>query len=255
MSDTEIPEEPSLGARFGAEVAGTFLLVFGVIGTVLFTANFTGGASGTSEWLAAGIVGVALAIGLAVVAGAYAFGPVSGGHFNPAVTLGLAAARRFPWRETWVYIVAQIIGGLIATAVLALIEAGGPDGFTSASFAGASNGYGDASPGGYSWWAVAIVEFVLTAVFLYVILGVTHRRAAVGFAGIPIGLTLVVIHLVAIPVSNASVNPARSIATAVFGGAVPLGQLWLFILAPIAGGIVAGLTFEALFGRLRRLQS
>ena len=252
MSDTETLPEPSYAARLGAEVGGTFLLVFGVIGTVLFTANFVG-IDGGAEWLAAGLVGVSLAIGLAVVAGAYAFGPISGGHFNPAVTLGLAAAGRFAWRDTVPYIIAQIVGGLIATALLAVILIGSPSGFTSDAFAGASNGYGEASPGGFAWWSVAIIEFLLTAVLLYVILGVTHKRAAVGFAGIPIGLALVVIHLVAIPVSNASVNPARSIATAVFGGGLPLSQLWLFIVAPILGGIVAGFTFNLFFGGVRKL--
>jgi aquaporin Z len=254
MPDSKSIPEPTTAARFAAEVAGTFLLVFGSIGTVLFTANFAGGPNGTADWLAGGLVGVALAFGLSLLVGVYAFGPISGGHFNPAVTVGQAAAGRFPWRDAWWYIAAQVIGGLIATAILAAILAGSPAGFTNAAFAGASNGYDAASPGGFSLASVAIVEVVLTATFVAVILAVTHERAASGFAGIAIGLALTLIHLASIPVSNTSVNPARSIATAVFGGAEPIGQLWLFIIAPIVGGLIAGYAFGPLFGGSRGRQ-
>ncbi len=229
----------SIWARLIAEAVGTFFLVLAVIGTAVFSSSYTG------------ILGVALAIGLVVLVGAYAFGPISGGHFNPAVTLGVAAAGRLPWRDVLPYIAAQIVGGAIASSLLALIAVLGPKGFWKAAHAGgfASNGFGDHSPAGYTFGAAIIAEVILTALFLYVILSVTHLRAAAGFAPIAIGLTLTIIHLIAIPIDNASVNPARSIATAIYGGPGALGQLWLFIVAPIVGGLIAGFTFKHLFDR------
>lgn len=246
VSDTEIPVSDSdvdvdagasLPQRVTAEIFGTFLLVGGVIGTALF-------ASANTGWL-----GVALAVGLSVIAGAYAVGHISGGHFNPAVTLGAAASGRFAWRDVPFYVIAQIIGGALATTVLFVVASNGPAGFLQSALDGgfASNGFGDHSPGGFGLWAVIVTEVVLTAVFLYVILGVTDRRAATGFAPLAIGLTLTLLHLVAIPVSNASFNPARSIATAIYGGGDALIQLWVFIVAPIVGALIAGFTYKALF--------
>ncbi len=238
---TEI--KPALSARLAAEFAGTFLLVFGGVGTALFAATFPGEAGNPVN---VGFLGVALAFGLTVVAGAYAFGPISGGHFNPAVTLGLAAAGRFSWKDSASYIVAQVLGGAVASSVLFVIANGRP-GADLGTFA--SNGYGEASPGGYGLLAVALTETILTAVFLYVIIGVTSPRAAAGFAPLAIGLTLTLIHLISIPVSNTSVNPARSIATAIYGGGVPLTQVWAFIVFPILGGLIAGYTFKVLFDK------
>ena len=233
-ADIELEKAPSLGKRLAAEVFGTFLLVFGVIGTALFASGNTG------------LLGVALAVGLTVIGGAYAVGHISGGHFNPAVSIGAAAAGRFAWSDVLPYIAAQIVGGALATTILFAIRAGAPEG-SIAGFDAVSNGFGDASPAGFGLVSVLVAEVVLTAIFLYVILGVTDRRAPSGFAPLAIGLTLTLVHLVLIPISNASVNPARSIATAIFGGAVPLGQLWVFIVAPIVGGLIAGFTYNLLF--------
>lgn len=239
MATTSAPASPSLLSRLIAEAIGTFFLVIAVIGTALFTSSFTGP------------LGVALAIGLVVLVGAYAFGPVSGGHFNPAVTLGVAAAGRLPWRDVLPYIGAQLVGGVAGSSLLALIAAGGPEGFIDRAVSSgfASNGFGEHSPAGFTLLAVIVAEIVLTALFLYVILSVTHLRAAAGFAPIAIGLTLTIIHLIAIPVSNASVNPARSIATAIWGGGWPLEQLWVFIVAPIVGALIAGFSFSFLLDR------
>jgi aquaporin Z len=229
----------SLPARLIAEAFGTFLLVFGLIGAALFASSDTG------------IVGVALAVGLSVVIGAYAFGPISGAHFNPAVTLGAASAGRLPWRDVLPYIAAQLVGGAAATSLLFAIAAGGPRGFLDSAVDNgfASNGYDEHSPGHFNLIAVILIEFILTAMFIWVILSVTHRLAAAGFAPLAIGLSLTLIHLVSIPVSNTSVNPARSIATAIFGGPAALGQLWVFLLVPIAGAMVAGFSYKALFDR------
>ncbi len=236
-ADIDVDATSSLPQRVTAELFGTFLLVGGVIGTALFSSPNTG-------WL-----GVALAVGLAVLAGAYAVGHISGGHFNPAVTLGAAASGRFAWKDVPYYVLAQIVGGALATTVLFVIASNGPSGmvqgFIESGFA--SNGFGEHSPGGFSLLAVIVAEVVLTAVFLYVILGVTDRRAASGFAPLAIGLTLTLLHLVAIPISNASFNPARSIATAIFAGGDALIQLWVFIVAPIVGAMIAGFTYSALF--------
>jgi aquaporin Z len=229
----------SLTARLIAEFAGTFLLVFGLIGTAIFTSSYVG------------ILGVSLAVGLTVLIGAYAFGPISGGHFNPAVTLGAAAAGRLPWHDVLPYIAAQIVGGAVASSILYGLAADGPKGFLKSAHASgfASDGWGAHSPAGFGFVSAAVAEVVLTALFLYVILAVTHLRAAAGFAPIAIGLSLTLIHLISIPIDNTSVNPARSIATAIYGGPDALGQLWLFIVAPIVGALIAGLTFKYLFDR------
>lgn len=235
-ADVTLDSTPTLGRRLAAEVFGTFLLVFGVIGTALFASSNTG------------LLGVALAVGLTVVAGAYAVGHISGGHFNPAVSIGAAAAGRFAWSDVLPYIAAQIVGGAIATTILLAIKSGAPAG-TVAGFDAVSNGYDAHSPSGFNLVSVLVAEIVLTAIFLYVILGVTDRRAPSGFAPLAIGLTLTLVHLVLIPISNASVNPARSIATAIYGGPESLGQLWVFIVAPIVGALIAGFTYNLLFDR------
>jgi aquaporin Z len=236
IADVETPVTPSLVSRLAAEVFGTFLLVFGLIATALFSSADTG------------LLGPSLAIGITVIGGAYAVGHISGGHFNPAVSIGAAAAGRFAWRDVGPYVIAQIVGGVLATTILFAIRAGAPADSIN-GFDAVSNGYGEHSPGGFNLLAVIVTEVVLTAVFLYVILGVTDRRAPSGFAPLAIGLTLTLIHLASIPVSNTSVNPARSIATAVYGGADSLLQLWVFILAPVAGAVIAGFTYRALFDR------
>ena len=221
----------SLGKKLAAEFLGTFWLTFGGCGSAVLAAAFPN--------LGIGFSGVALAFGLTVLTGAYAFGPISGGHFNPAVSAGLATAGRFSWGEFVPYVVAQVLGAVAAAGLLYVI-ASGTSGF---SLAGgfASNGFADHSPGGYSLASALLIEVVLTAVFLLVILGSTEARAAAGFAPIAIGLCLTLIHLISIPVDNTSVNPARSTGPALFVGGWALQQLWLFWVAPIVGGIVGGL--------------
>src|SRR4051812_69167 len=190
------PTAPSTAATLVAEAFGTFLLVLGVISTALFAANFGASDNGTS--LGVGFLGVSLAVGLTVVAGAYAFGPISGGHFNPAVTFGLAAAGRFPWSGVLGYVIAQVVGGLVATTLIVLVGLFGPDGWLSAAQDGgfASNGFGEQSPGGFGLGAAIVVEVLFTAIFVIVILGVTHpTRGNPGLAGLVIGLTLTLIHL------------------------------------------------------------
>jgi aquaporin Z len=221
--------------KLTSEFLGTFWLVLGGCGSAVLAAAFPG--------LGIGFLGVSLAFGLTVVTGAYAFGPISGGHFNPAVTLGLWAGGRFPGRDVIGYIVAQVVGGLAGAGVLCVI-ASGKAGWEMGGFA--SNGYGEHSPGGFSMTAGLVTEIVLTFFFLVVILGTTHRRAPVGFAGLAIGLCLTLIHLVSIPVTNTSVNPARSTGVAVFAGGWALEQLWLFWIAPILGAVAAGWAYRAL---------
>ena len=235
MSDTATTATPAIASRLGAEVLGTFWLVFGGCGTVIFAA-----ASGGFEF---DRVAVALAFGLTVVTGAYAFGHISGAHFNPAVTVGLATAGRFAWKDVPAYVVAQIVGATAAGAVLLAI-ANGKDGF-KADGNMATNGYGN---GGYALWSVFLAEAVLTAVFLYVILGATAKRATAGFAGLSIGLCLTLIHLIAIPIDGTSVNPARSLGVAWFGGSDALQHVWLFLVAPIVGAIVAGISHALIVG-------
>jgi aquaporin Z len=226
---------PSTTAKLGAETLGTFWLVLGGVGTAVLAGK------------GVGTLGIALAFGLTVLTGAYAFGHISGGHFNPAVSIGLASAKRFAWVEVPGYIAAQVVGATIAGAVL-LVIANGTDGFDRVATGFGSNGYGDRSPGGYSLLAVIITEVVLTAFFLYVIFGATAKRAAVGFAGLAIGLALTLIHLISIPVDGTSVNPARSLGVAWFAGGDALGQVWVFILAPIAGAVIAGVTHALIVG-------
>ena len=247
LDHTPAPSGPATSIKLLAEAAGTFLLVFGGIGAALFAADFGAGPNGSS--LGIGFVGVAFAFGLTVVAGAYAWGPISGGHFNPAVTLGLAAAGRFPWKDTVGYIVAQVVGGAIATSVIVLIGLFGPDGWLADRQSGgfASNGFGDHSPGGFGIGGAITVEILLTGIFVLVILGVTHATRGTKLAGLVIGLTLTLIHLISIPVDNTSVNPARSIATAIYGGSDALLQLWVFVVFPIVGAVLAGFAHRALF--------
>src|SRR5262249_22840736 len=213
-----------------SEFLGTFWLVLGGCGAAVLAAAF--------PELGIGFAGVALAFGLTVLTGAYAFGPISGAHFNPAVSIGLWAGGRFPSRLVGPYIAAQLGGAIIASGVLYLIASGQPGFDVAAGFA--ANGYGLHSPGGYSLGAAIITEFVMTFMFLLVILGATHHRAPVGFAGIAIGLALTLIHLVSIPVTNTSVNPARSTGPALFVGGWALAQLWMFWLIPICGALAAG---------------
>ncbi len=191
-----------------------------------------------------GLLGVSLAFGLTLLTMAYAIGPISGCHINPAVTVGLVVARRFPARELLPYVVAQVLGGLAGAGILYVIATGHPDYKLSAGFA--ANGYGAHSPGGYALSAALVCEIVMTFFFLLVILGSTDKRAPAGFAGIPIGLALTLIHLVSIPVTNTSVNPARSTGPALFVGGWAIEQLWLFWLAPIAGAAVAGVLYRIL---------
>lgn len=222
-----------------AELLGTFWLVFGGCGSAVLAANF--GGSGNPLGIA--FVGVSLAFGLTVLTGAYAFGHISGGHFNPAVSIGLWVAGRFSARMLVPFILAQVAGAACAAAVLYAI-ASGRAGFAidpAAAGAFATNGYGTLSPGGYGLVAAMLAEVVLTAIFLIIIMGSTDPRAPAGFGPIAIGLGLTLIHLVSIPVTNTSVNPARSTGVALFVGTAQLGQLWLFWLAPIVGGLMGGL--------------
>ncbi|MFK8024075.1 MAG: aquaporin Z [Ilumatobacter sp.] len=230
-----------------AELVGTFWLVFGGCGAAVLAADFGVGGNGSS--LGIGFVGVSLAFGLTVVTGAYALGHVSGGHFNPAVTLGLVAGGRFEASKAAGYIGAQVVGGLVGATVIYGV-ASGQDGFEIGEGAGvfASNGYGDFSPGGYALGAAFLVEVVLTAVFLVVIMGATAKKAAPAMGGLAIGLALTLIHLVSIPVTNTSVNPARSTSQAIFAGSDQLGQLWLFWVAPIIGGVLGALLHRYVIG-------
>lgn len=230
---------PALPSRLGAEFLGTFWLVLGGCGTAVLAA--------TVPDVGVGLLGVALAFGLTVLTMAYAVGHVSGGHFNPAVTVGLAVARRFPWRDVPAYVVTQV-GAAVAAAAVLFVIANGKDGFDAGASGFAANGFGDHSPGGYSLLAALVTEIVLTGFFLYVILGSTDGRAPVGFAPISIGLSLTLIHLISIPVTNTSVNPARSTGVALFAGSWAIGQLWLFWIAPIVGAALAGLSYAAITG-------
>lgn len=232
--------------RMIAEAIGTLLLVAGGVGTAIFDATFP---SSSSNIVGVGHLGVALAFGLTVIVGCYAFGPISGGHFNPAITLGLAAAGRFPWSETAGYIIAQVIGGILGSSLIALIASSNSAFFSAALSSGfASNGYGAHSPGGFGIGGAIAVEIVFTAIFVLVVLGTTARVGFTGFAPLAIGLTLTLIHLITIPIDNTSVNPARSIAAAVYGGGWAWSQLWVFIVFPIVGGLLAGLLYRPFFG-------
>ena len=227
--------------RLGAEFLGTFWLVLGGCGSAVLAADF----GGEGNPLGIGLVGVALAFGLTVLTGVYALGRVSGGHFNPAVSFGLWAGGRFAAKDLLPYIVAQVVGAVLAGFILLQIASGQP-GFAidpASPGAFASNGYGALSPGGYSVAAAFLCEVVMTAMFVVVILGATHGRAPAGFAGIAIGLALTLVHLISIPVTNTSVNPARSTGVALFAGSGAIGQLWLFWLAPILGGLIGGMLY------------
>lgn len=225
-----------LSKRAAAELLGTFWLVFGGCGSAVLSAAF--------PKVGIGLLGVSLAFGLTVLTMAYAIGHISGCHLNPAVSAGLAAAGRFPAKELPAYVGAQIAGGLLGAGVLYVIASGQPGFDLSGGFA--SNGFGDHSPGGYSLVAAFVAELVLTFTFLMIILGATDKRAPAGFAPIPIGLGLTLIHLIGIPVTNLSVNPARSTGPAVFVGGWALAQLWLFWLAPVLGAVLAGKVYPAL---------
>jgi aquaporin Z len=217
-----------------AEFIGTFWLVFGGCGSAVLAAAF--------PQLGIGFAGVALAFGLTVLTMVYALGPISGGHFNPAVTLGLVVGGRFPGKQVVPYVVSQVAGAIVAGAVLYFI-ASGKAGWAPGGFA--SNGFGEHSPGGYSLGSALVIEIVLTAGFLIVILGSTSKAAPAGFAGIAIGLALTLIHLISIPVTNTSVNPARSTGVALFADPWALQQLWLFWLAPLIGGALGGVIYRA----------
>jgi aquaporin Z len=222
--------------RLSAEFLGTFWLVFGGCGSAVLSAAF--------PQLGIGFLGVAFAFGLTVLSMAYAVGHISGGHFNPAVTLGLWSAGRCADKHVIPYVVVQVVGAVAAAALLWLIASGKPD-WVANGFA--SNGYGALSPGKYSMLSCFVTEVVLTFFFLMVIIGTTSKGAATGFAGIPIGLALTLIHLISIPVTNTSVNPARSTGPALFAGGEHLGQLWLFWVAPILGAMVAGVVGRILY--------
>ena len=218
-----------------AEFLGTLWLVLGGVGSAVLAANFMPETN-----LGIGLVGVSLAFGLTVVTGAYALGHISGGHFNPAVTLGILSAKRIEIRQAVIYVVAQLFGAVVATAIIVVI-ANGVDGFSVDDSGLGANGFADHSPGLYNWGAALVAELVLTFFFLLIILGVTGREALTPFAPLAIGLSLTLIHLISIPVTNTSVNPARSTGPAIFVGGWALEQLWLFWVAPMLGAVLAGL--------------
>ncbi|HEY5721310.1 MAG TPA: aquaporin Z [Allosphingosinicella sp.] len=222
-----------------AECAGTFWLVFGGCGSAVISAGF--------PEVGIGLLGVALAFGLTVLTAAYALGPISGCHLNPAVSLGLCAAGRFPARDLAPYVAAQLVGAIAASFLLLTIASGGP-GFDLDVGGLAANGYGDGSPGGYSLESAFLIELVLTGAFLFIIVGASCRGMPLGFAPIAIGLALTLIHLISIPITNTSVNPARSTGPALVVGGLALSQLWLFWVAPLLGGAAGGLLGRALFG-------
>lgn len=225
-----------MAKKITAEFIGTFWLVLGGCGSAVLAAAFPG--------VGIGLVGVSLAFGLTVLTIAYSLGHISGAHLNPAVSIGLWMGGRFNIKELFPYIIAQILGAILAAVVLYIIATG--NGSAIGNFA--ANGYGEHSPGGYTLVAALVTEVVMTFIFLIVILGATDERAPKGFAGIAIGLALTLIHLISIPVTNTSVNPARSISQAIFVGGWALSQLWLFIAAPIIGAILAGIVYKFVFG-------
>lgn len=246
MSETQAP---STGSRLAAEAVGTFTLVFAGIGAALAGAGFDGGSPTAPVNI--GFLGVALAVGLTVLTGAYAYGPISGGHFNPAVTIGLAVAKRFEWKDVAGYLIAQFVGGLVASTLLWVILNDTIQTLALGNFA--SNGFGaEGSPGGYGLLAVGLVETVVTFLFVTVILAVTGARGADKLAPLAIGFTLTLMLLVSIPISNGSLNPARSLATAVYGGPDALAQVWAFFVFPILGGVIAGLVHKPLFEAIKR---
>ncbi|HVN91934.1 MAG TPA: aquaporin Z [Candidatus Binataceae bacterium] len=224
----------SLSKRMAAEFIGTFWLVLGGCGTAVLAAAF--------PHVGVGLVGVSIAFGLTLLTMAYAIGHISGCHINPAVTMGLVAGGRFPASEAIPYIIAQVVGGIVGAGVLYVIASGAAGFSLDGGFA--SNGYGEHSPGGYSLMACVVAEVVMTMMFLFVIMGATDKRVPAGFAPLPIGLVLVLIHLISIPVTNTSVNPARSTGPALFVGGWALAQLWLFWVAPIVGAVIGALLYR-----------
>lgn len=230
-------EEPTypMSARLAAEFFGTYVLVLGGVGAAVLAGDQIGNA------------GIALAFGLGVLASAYAVGHVSGGHFNPAVTVGVAVAGRISWRDVPAYVVTQVVAAVAGAATVLAVAQGRADYRLSQGLG--TNGFGAESPGGYAWWAAAVVEVVLTAVFLLVILGATGTDAPRGFAPLTIGLALTLVHLVSIPVDSTSVNPARSFGPALLSGGTALGQLWVFVVFPLLGAAVAGAVHGRLLGR------
>ncbi len=231
----------TLTKRLAAEFIGTLWLVLGGCGAAVFAANF----GGPGNPLGIGLLGVALAFGLTVLTGVFAFGHISGGHFNPAVSLGLVAGGRFPAKDLLPYILAQVAGAIVAAFILLQILKGSPAFQLDPAQAGvfATNGFGERSPGGYAMGAAFLCEVVLTAFFLLLIMGATHKKAATHFAPIAIGLGLTLIHLISIPITNTSVNPARSTGVALFAGSGAINQLWLFWLAPLIGGVIGGVLY------------
>ena len=229
-------KECAVASKLTAEFIGTFWLVLGGCGSAVLAAAFPD--------VGIGLLGVSLAFGLTVLSGAYALGPISGGHFNPAVSVGLCVGGRFPAALLLPYVAAQVIGGLCGAGVLYIIASGNPSFSLAGGFA--SNGYGAHSPGGYSLQSGLVCEVVMTFMFLVIILGATHKRATTGFAGLAIGLGLTLIHLISIPVTNTSVNPARSTAVALFVGGWAIQQLWLFWIAPLIGAAIAGFVYKAI---------
>jgi aquaporin Z len=227
--------------NYGAEFIGTFWLVLGGCGSAVLSAAFPN--------VGIGLLGVSLAFGLTVLTMAYAIGPISGCHLNPAVSIGLWAGGRFKADQLLPYIIAQVLGGVVAGGVLCMIASGKAGFDVSAGFA--ANGYGVHSPGGYSLMAALVTEVVMTMMFLIIILGVTDRGASPGFAGLAIGLGLTLIHLISIPVTNTSVNPARSTGVAVFTGGWAMQQLWLFWVAPIAGAVLGAVAYNFIGGRTK----
>jgi aquaporin Z len=233
-NEFEYAEENTMFSKIAAEFIGTLWLVLGGCGSAVLAAAF--------PQLGIGFLGVSLAFGLTVLTGAYALGPISGGHFNPAVSVGLWAGGRFPASQLAPYVIAQVGGAIVGAAILYLIASGKADFSLAGGFA--ANGYGEHSPGKYTLSASLVTEVVMTFMFLMVILGSTHERAPVGFAGVAIGLALTLIHLISIPVTNTSVNPARSTAPAIFVGGWAIEQLWLFWVAPVIGAALAGFTYR-----------
>lgn len=243
--DPTAPVGPSFINRLAAEAFGTFVLVFSFAGAMLFATINQIQPNGS------GMLGAAFALGFGVIVAAYTVGAISGGHFNPAISIALALAGRASWKDVPGYIVAQIIGGTIATSILFVIASNGQEGLldylVKAGFA--SNGYAEASPLQFGLIAVLVAEVVATAILVWVVLGATEKSFPAGFAPLAIGIALVVLNIVVEPISGGSFNPARSIATAIYGGSTALSQVWVFIVAPVAGGVIAAVTYGPMFGR------